>query len=191
MQPQHYWEPRAAVIKPHLFDATLAPYGIRFRLAPTMHGAILHTTFPTGGGDRYVCFAEADWTRVEANIIEGVSRRVSQDKLPVGSFHFYIRINSDESSSFHKAGGLACFRYPDSVAEVTVRIGTSLISAEYAAASLTREIPSSKTFQDIADESRLIWNKRLKKVDVLDAGELSEYSSKHLSVFYTGLYRYN
>jgi putative alpha-1,2-mannosidase len=29
----------------------------------------------------------------------------------------------------------------------------------------------------------------LKRVDVMDAGELGGYSAKHLTVFYTGLYR--
>lgn len=35
--PTFYWEPRGAVIKPHLFDATLSPNGIRLELAPSMH----------------------------------------------------------------------------------------------------------------------------------------------------------
>eukprot|EP01036_Dinobryon_divergens_P029889 gene29887-39057_t len=27
--PEHYWEPRGAVIKPYLFDATVAPYNLQ------------------------------------------------------------------------------------------------------------------------------------------------------------------
>jgi putative alpha-1,2-mannosidase len=44
--PVHFWEPRAAVLKPYLLDATVAPYGIRMELAPTDHGAFLRVTFP-------------------------------------------------------------------------------------------------------------------------------------------------
>lgn len=35
--PYFFWEPRGAVIKPHLFDATFSPHGIRIELAPSMH----------------------------------------------------------------------------------------------------------------------------------------------------------
>ncbi len=66
--PTHFWEPRGAVIKPYLFDATVAPFNIRIQLSPTMHGAISKYTFPpedTGiekeYGKKKVCFAEANW----------------------------------------------------------------------------------------------------------------------------------
>ena len=39
--PVQFWEPRAALIKPYLLDAIVAPWGIRMELAPTMHGAYL------------------------------------------------------------------------------------------------------------------------------------------------------
>lgn len=45
--PVHFWEPRGAVLKPYLLDATVAPYGIRMELAPTDHGAFLRVTFPS------------------------------------------------------------------------------------------------------------------------------------------------
>ena len=35
--PTYYWEPRGAIIKPHLFDATLSPHGLRIELTPSMH----------------------------------------------------------------------------------------------------------------------------------------------------------
>jgi putative alpha-1,2-mannosidase len=44
--PVHYWEPRGAVLKPYLLDATVAPHGIRMELTPTDHGAFLRVTFP-------------------------------------------------------------------------------------------------------------------------------------------------
>lgn len=45
--PTHFWEPRGAVLKPYLLDATVAPYGIRMELTPTDHGAYLRVTFPS------------------------------------------------------------------------------------------------------------------------------------------------
>ena len=37
--------------------------------------------------------------------------------------------------------------------------------------------------------AKLTWNKLLKRVDVVDAGAVSEQSNRHLTVFYTGLAR--
>lgn len=63
--PMAYWEPRAATLKPHLFDATVAPYGIRIELAPTVHGAIIRVHFPKNIEDnlhKRMCFREAQWS---------------------------------------------------------------------------------------------------------------------------------
>jgi putative alpha-1,2-mannosidase len=49
--PVHYWEPRAAVMKPYLFDATVAPFGIRIELTPTDHCAYVRTTFPVDANE--------------------------------------------------------------------------------------------------------------------------------------------
>jgi putative alpha-1,2-mannosidase len=34
-----------------------------------------------------------------------------------------------------------------------------------------------------------VWNQLLKRIDVLDAGQLGDWSNRHLDVFYTGLFR--
>ena len=44
-----------AVIKPYLFDATVAPYNVRLELTPTDHAAVLRVTFPATFG-KYVQF---------------------------------------------------------------------------------------------------------------------------------------
>ena len=49
--PTMFWEPRAAVIKPHLFDAVFSPLGVRMELTPTMHGAMIRVTFPPNSGN--------------------------------------------------------------------------------------------------------------------------------------------
>lgn len=81
--PKAYWEPRAAHIKPHIFDAILAPHGIRMELAPTMHAAAVRVTFPTHGSDKRVCFREASFQRTQQNParIFGENKRVSIDRV--------------------------------------------------------------------------------------------------------------
>jgi len=34
-----------------------------------------------------------------------------------------------------------------------------------------------------------VWNQLLRRIDVLDAGPLGDWSNRHLDVFYTGLFR--
>lgn len=50
----------SAVIKPYLFDATVAPYNIRIELTPTDHAAVLRVTFPKALGDDATMFMFID-----------------------------------------------------------------------------------------------------------------------------------
>jgi hypothetical protein len=81
--PKAYWEPRAAHIKPHIFDAILAPHGIRLELAPTMHAAAVRVTFPSASSDKRVCFREANFQRTLQSParIFGENKRVSIDRV--------------------------------------------------------------------------------------------------------------
>ena len=193
--PVTFWEPRAATIKPHYFDTTVAPLGIRMELTPTDHGAILRATFPksTDRGKKRVCFAEASWSHEESasdNTITGYTDKVKQDRMVVSHFHMYIRAESDTAVEGKDSDGdMLCFRYKSDTTEAVVRIVTSLISNEQAKTNMKRELPSSKSFDDIAIESRSVWNNLLRRVDIVDPGELSEDMLKHLTIFYSGLVR--
>jgi len=72
---------------------------------------------------------------------------------------------------------------------VFVRMATSLISHEQAELNLNQELSPRKDFDTILDDARKTWNNLLKRVDVVDPGDISGYSTKHLTVFYTGLVR--
>ena len=88
--PVHFWEPRGANIKPHIFDATVAPFNIQMELTPTVHGAIARFTFPSvssgiyDAGDMRVCYVEGGWTDsgqgdswgTPTPYIKGVARQV-------------------------------------------------------------------------------------------------------------------
>lgn len=192
--PEFFYEPRSATMKPHIFDATVAPHGIRIELSPTDHGSILRVTFPTNvNGQKRICFYDAQMTGQEKNneisTIIGKSVHVSQDRMIVANFGFHFRAESADVQSIEQDQDISCFRYKRDATVVVVRIGTSLISADQAKVNLDREVPISKGFNDIALESKNIWNKLLKRVDVIDPGELSDTSTKYLTVFYTGLAR--
>jgi putative alpha-1,2-mannosidase len=191
--PEQYWEPRGATIKPHIFDAVVAPHNIRMELAPSMHGAIFRVTFPQSDhGEKRICFTKARWTGQGSRPMQWLAGKVTQintDKVPVPNFAMYMRAESPEAERIDDHTEVKCFIYNHQSSTVTVRMATSLISDEQVLVNLNREIPASASFETVAAEARAVWHNLLKRVDVVDAGVVSEYSARSLTVFYTGLYR--
>jgi len=66
--------------------------------------------------------------------------------------------------------------------QVEVRVGLSYISAEQAKANLQREL-SGRSFEQIKEQTRELWNKRLGAVEI-EGG-----SARQRTIFYTALYR--
>jgi len=185
--PKHFWEPRGAVMKPHLFDAIVAPFGIRIELAPTMHGAIARFTFPPAqsniyneAGDRRLCFTEASWGASDEiqqdgkklHYLNGRATQINKDRMPVTGFGMHVHITSETDShlttTVEDHGELRCFKYsaaygaslgPSDGRVVTIRIATSLISIDQAAVSMRRELPTASGFDDIALVAKRTWNK--------------------------------
>lgn len=149
----------------------------------------MRTTYLRSSDQRHLCFNELEWVSKTNGRLTGVSKRVSRDKLPVTDFNFYVVITTDTAATLHESSGLVCFQYAPSVEEAVVRIATSFISPALAELSLQRELPESAGFDLVAASSRREWNALLSRVDVVDATPLSEDTSKHLTVLYTGLYR--
>ena len=237
--PTGYWEPRAAHFKPHIFDATIAPDGMRIELAPTMHGAVLRVRFPEHNPrnlEKRICFklpggsGDKFWgTEKEPRAAYAMSTRHSGG-VPKSGFAHYVRIEGDPASrdgggGFERvetARNLMCFAYARDETEAVVRMASSFISADQAKATLGLQLgrgaklpfadPASlssasaggggffgfggeaPTFDDIAADARAEWQALLGRADVVDAdgapgGVTSARSARHLTAFYTGLYR--
>lgn len=80
------------------------------------------------------------------------------DRLHFDNFHLFITTKTDQSSSVERLGDSICYRYGNQETSVTVSIATSLISQEQAKYNLESEI-GKKSFEDIQEETRLVWNK--------------------------------
>jgi putative alpha-1,2-mannosidase len=123
--PKGFWEPRAAHIKPHVFDATLAPLAMRIELVPTMHAAAMRVTFPNdpSKGARRICFRELsfDHTDRNSNVIKGRSGRVSIDRMMVSNFNMFMYAESLTPAEVESEGDVYCFRYRQDVTSVEVR----------------------------------------------------------------------
>ena len=81
----------------------------------------------------------------------------------VSGFGMHILITADyvDGMSIDDSGEMQCFKYPRTMKEnfVIIRISTSLISSEQAIISMNRELPLSKSFNDIALIAKNTWNK--------------------------------
>jgi predicted alpha-1,2-mannosidase len=162
-------------------------------LAPTDHAAILRVTFPKrGNGNKRVCFAQAEWLRhgsTPVPWITGKSTEVHQDRMLISNFAMHIRVISEDAATAEGVGDVTCFKFKSDAHIVSVRIASSLISGDQAEVNLNREVGIERSFDEIAAEAKDVWNKMLSRVDVVDPGELTGTVSRHLSIFYTSLWR--
>ena len=161
--PTFFWEPRSATIKPHVFDATMAPDGVRIELVPSMHGAMLRVTFPSRNIEKRICLANAEWTgsgMSSANAFDGAAasekeklqrpsgkpyitgknHNVHIERMIVANFNMHIRAESDQAIKVEPHGDVSCFVYHQMATTVTVMVATSMVSAGQATLNLNREI---------------------------------------------------
>lgn len=195
--PNYWWQPRGSIIKPHLFDVTLAPHGLRIELVPTDHAAALRITFPsnTDNSEKRFCFREGHWEShselLHSDYIIGKASQVNMDRMHFDNFNLFISTRSTSSSAARVesvGGGGICYRYNSQEREVIIHIATSLISHQQAKYNLESEL-DGKTFDEVKEETRLVWNKLLNRVDIVDPGPITAETTKYLIIFYTGLYR--
>lgn len=184
-------------MKPYLFDATVAPNNMRIELTATDHGAALRVTFPATSdlGSKRVCFTNARWegrgdiaggTGKQAS---GVSSTVHQDRLSVSNFAMHIYIESPDAIEVSNEMDMTCFKYKGNAEAINIRMATSLISQDQAVVNYQREVPPTKAFDEILLDTKMVWKEMLGRVDVIDPGPMTESNTRHLTVFYTGLWR--
>lgn len=164
--PRFYWEPRAAVLKPHVFDTFVAPDNIHIQLTPSMHGAVLKVTFPAQMVTKRICLSHAEWTAHGMTSPGGGSRSYDKpsgkpwitgrnldvhiERLMVSNFAMHIRAESDTATNVEAHGDMSCFNYNQGVEEATVLVATSLISPTQATINLNRELRYAKV--NVADD---------------------------------------
>ena len=163
--PTMFWEPRAAEFKPHVFDARLAPDGIRVELTPTMHGAVLRVTFPEHNPrelEKRVCFqlpgfrsdSILDVNR-DQRTFSMVSTRTSGG-VRSGQFHHYVRVEGDAASADADGGferveqrqqnHMICLGYAKAQTVAVVRIASSFISFDQAKNLLAAQVGRGARF---------------------------------------------
>lgn len=187
-------------------------------LTPSSHGAVIRVRFPkydeesgngyiqtrqimvqlNGAGDSSTLSESDDGTTLITGKSTTNSGGISNG---VNFAHYFViaiyagadgnlpiaRMDGQASSAF----AFASFDPADPMsAELTVRIGTSFISADQALLNLQNEVGIEKSFETVLAESRKEWDAVLSRVDVKVPGGYSFEDTNDLyTKFYTAIYR--
>lgn len=85
--------------------------------------------------------------------------QVNSDRMLVSNFALHMRAESAEATKIVNHDDMRCFAYDQSATVVTVRIATSLISPAQALVNLRRELRPKKSFDAVALDAKMVWNK--------------------------------
>jgi predicted alpha-1,2-mannosidase len=189
------YRPEDLYIHPDYISVLLHEHGIRIEMTPTERCAIYRFTFPAGLPGRVVLDAHSGVAIDTAKrMITGRSRLNMGGVTGDFACHFAAVFEpaitrafatqngkSDETATRLDGDNIAAVADFDAPT-VTLRIGTSFISAEQAMANLHREI-GDRTFDAVRAESAAVWNRTLGKIQIA-GGTIDQRRT-----FYSCLYR--
>lgn len=180
------------VITPYRFDVYLDEQGTEVAFAPSHQSAVYRFDFGGDGGKYLVLSTKRGELDVKGNRSTGF--QALDDKTKV-----YVCLETETSpvevgildgagamdTSSDKVNGdtvAVVMKFADDTKSLGVRYGVSFISAEQAAANLSREIKDYDVDR-VAEAGKKAWNDELGKIEV------SGKDDDALQVFYTSLYR--
>lgn len=191
------WRVEEARIKPNQMRVSLSASGIEFETAPTERGAAFRFRFPDGADARVILQGikgEAHFEVREGGLIVGWTSGNSGGVPANFRSWFVARLDKPfEASPFaaealgpggegRKGEAFGVSLELSRTREVTMRVGTSFISAEQARLNLDREIGRASV-DEIAARAARVWEKALGQIEVESDDE------RQLRTFYSCLYR--
>ena len=174
--------------RPHRY-AVEFENGVSVEMAPTDHAAVFRFRFPDGQGHLLVDnVTDQGAVRIDADtgVISGYSDTASPLSVGASRFYFHATVDAtviaagtpaDATERPHVAGYLSV-----AATEVTLRIGTSLLSPEQAEKNLRDEVGEDGLDQ-VADAARRQWDELLGIIEVAGA------TDDQLVTLYSNLYR--
>eukprot|EP00933_Yihiella_yeosuensis_P018368 TRINITY_DN1509_c0_g1_i2.p1 TRINITY_DN1509_c0_g1~~TRINITY_DN1509_c0_g1_i2.p1 ORF type:complete len:828 (+),score=146.32 TRINITY_DN1509_c0_g1_i2:96-2579(+) len=189
------YSPKDSTFRPYLFKSDLQPRSrdgnsrMTMEMAPTSRAAAFRVTFPQNSSLNHRVFLDIGGKgsiQASNNMIKGFSTAnsggVPRDGLKL---HFVMKVlDPDLRVKAGTVGGAKAYlSFPGlKKRNVTVMIGTSLISLDQAELNLASEI-GSKSFDDVVADGRKEWHESLSRVKV------QAQSQEHLRLFYTNLWK--
>lgn len=192
---------KAETVKPYYYSVYLADYDTEVEFTPTERAAIFRFTFPQSDSSFVLvdAFDNGSMVKVipeESKVIGYTTKNnggvpanfknwfVVQFDKPFSDFILWNDGQElsglNEMIGFHTQAGIR-FR-TKRFDQVTAKVASSFISLKQAELNLLRET-GDKSFEEIRDEGRNIWNHELSKIRV------STENIDHVRTFYSTLYR--
>jgi predicted alpha-1,2-mannosidase len=188
-------QPSRSIFRPHFFESSLldpeSGHMINFEITPTNHAAAVRVQVPPGVAGGSLALLASDGV-VEANSDNTITGYTSirTGGAPDDWKLFYILkpLSGNDTVIARKSEGIlewhssASFDFKRGSAPAQFAIATSFISLDQAKLNLQHEI-GSKTFDQVKQEGRTIWNDSLSRITVKAQDSVQE------SVFYTNLWK--
>ena len=202
-QPERasWFSHKAETVKPHYYSVYLADHDTKVEITPTERAAVFRFTFPesdasyilldafTGGSMVTIIPAERKIVGFCRNNHGGVPQNFHNYFVAVFDKDFEVA-HTWKDTTLHEdnlheeashAGAVVGFKTHSGEA-VHVRVASSFISPVQAALNLSREI-GDRSFEEIKEEGKMIWNKELGRIRV-EGDDID-----HIRTFYSTLYR--
>ncbi|MBS1370418.1 MAG: glycoside hydrolase family 92 protein [Lentisphaeria bacterium] len=184
-----YFEPDEQELCPHRLRLRLRRDHSELRFAPTSRCGVLEIDFPAGAAKRLVIVPGTGERELEAGHgfrlrdggAEGFVTNHSGGVTADFKFHYVMNFDCPPSGMTEQEGAYAV-EFPPGTTRLTVRIGSSFISAEQARHSLEREVGSAE-YAGIAARGGELWDRELNRIEIPDAPE------RERRIFYSCLYR--
>ena len=185
-------------VHPHFLSVRLQRGDIHLEMTPTERCSVFRFTFPAGETGRVIIDAHSQVAlHPERRLITGMSR-LNSGGVPDGfACHFAAVFSQDWQRALPTRGGspvknettldgqrigaMAEFVPPPS-GQVTLKIGTSFISAEQALHNLAHEV-GDKSIDSLRAEGEAVWNETLGRIQIEGGTE------DQRRTFYSCLYR--
>ena len=175
------------VAKPHYYRADLAS-GIRMEITPTLHAAAIRITYPARA-PRHLLFHVLDKASgdTKADVAQGsVSGEISA-RGP--KLYFFAKVDAPLERVTSASDGRASVAVSFSKSAprtVTLRLGTSYVSAEQARLYVEQEV-ANLSFDALKEQARVHWDNLLGRITVEgapDSQKVTFYSSLHRALLY-------
>ena len=168
---------------PHSLSVLLGPQKLQIEMTPTERCSYFRFTFPNGEAGRVILDAHSEAAiDAERRIITGCSR-LNNGGVPENfGCYFAAAFDQEWTAAFTTPEHQAVAEFAAPTGPLSMKLGTSFISAEQALSNLQNEI-GERSFDTVKAEGEAIWNETLGRIEI-DGG-----TEDQKRVFYSGLYR--
>ncbi|HAL51169.1 MAG TPA: alpha-mannosidase, partial [Sphingobacterium sp.] len=193
---------KAEIVKPYYYSVYLADHDVTAEMTPTERAAMFRISFNKTDDAYIVLDAYEKGSEVqiipEKNMIIGYSSKYARGPLPANFKNYFVLVFDQPFASVatwegkekkdgqlqikgDHTGAIVGFKVKDKTKPVQVKVASSFISAEQALLNLNEL--GNKSFDQIKEDGRQIWNSTLGKIKV-EGDDIDQ-----LRTFYSTMYR--